>query len=250
MLCPYCARPIEGRAETEHVFPASWYPDGTDSSIQRLVVPSCAGCNREYGKIEARLLRVFALGLPDDNPAARGIGERAVRALNPDDAHNAVDAYHRAKARRSIISSAKFVPLDSPGHFPGVRLDLRADWGPSSSGVWVKGARALSFRAGDLEAFAAKLVRGLFYLGSAGTPIPKEAVIQTYFAPPEVWPKCARMTQDLQMVLGGVPPGFLFWATAVSRTNYTSLWFFKIWDTFLFQAAAFRPGEEPEPDSP
>jgi hypothetical protein len=229
----------------EHVFPESWYPDGTASTWERPKVPSCSECNRAFGKIEERLLRTLGLCLRHGIPGTAGIPDRALRALSPKKGRNERDKFHRERAGRAVMSTVEFIPVDHPTAMPGIKPDLVEKWGQNPSGVYTKGSPALPFPKKDLDAFTRKLVRGLFFLGAEGVALPPEAVIKPFIVGEEAWPHCAQMIEQLQIPPRGVPPGFIFWARAVSRQNWTSLWFFQIWGSFFIQAAAFRRGDVP-----
>jgi len=54
-FCIHCVRPTEA-PEKDHVFPDSWCPDTTPSTVQRWTAPSCAECNRKFGQMEQDLL--------------------------------------------------------------------------------------------------------------------------------------------------------------------------------------------------
>ncbi|MEO7735847.1 MAG: hypothetical protein ABIY55_33135 [Kofleriaceae bacterium] len=60
--CVYCcASPV--KVEDEHVFPSSWYPDGTPPSTM-LIVPACRRCNGDFGRVEERMFLTLAMTLP------------------------------------------------------------------------------------------------------------------------------------------------------------------------------------------
>src|SRR5262249_31905445 len=153
-------------------------PDGTDPALPRPMVPSCRRCNGAFGKIEERLLRTWGLCLPK-GVANRGIADRAIRSVTVDRARGPRDNYYRQRTRTALMASIDFVGVDSPGTFPGMNAS-NVKWGPTKSGIWVKGAPALPVRADDVRAFTAKLVRGLYFLESSGEPLPRDATILTY----------------------------------------------------------------------
>jgi hypothetical protein len=202
-VCAYCSKSIQGSAEVEHVFPESWYPDGTDSTLPRPKVPSCASCNRAYGRVEERLLRTLGLCLRRGVPGTRGIPERALRAASAKKARSPRDRYYREKVRRALMSSVSFVPLDTPGDMPGIKPDLVEKWGWNQSGIYVKGSPALPFPKEDLDTFTKKLVRGLFYLGAEAISMPQEAIIKPFIVKGSFWPECGRMIEQFEMVPRG-----------------------------------------------
>lgn len=238
-VCPYCVEPIVGKVQREHVFPNSWYPDGTDSASTRPLVPSCATCNGEYGKIEARLLSVWGLGVPNDKPASKGIPRRVLRSLDPTAARGPRDIAMRDRALRATRRKRHVLPAGGAGAFPTVEKRPER-WGTAKSGLWIKGAPALPLSPADVEAFTRKLVRGLFFIGN-GVPLGKQVVIETFVPSRESWPEIGAMIRDKKLVSGGVPPGFVFWPAKASDNPEATLWFFRIWGAYVLGAAT-TPG--------
>jgi hypothetical protein len=240
-ICAYCVQPIEGKADREHVFPESWYPDGTDPTFQRPKVPSCHRCNRDFGKIEQSLLRTWGICLPKETDANRGISARAVRSLNPWEAKGPRDAYFRERTRDAFISSSFLAKPDVAGKFPGLDAN-RIGWGQTASGIWIRGPRAIPIRGEDVTVFTKKLVRGLFYILSGDKPLPADANITDLVLSKKFWPNCAQIIHQSQIRQFGVP-GFYFWPMSDLEDPYQTLWFFLIWDFIFFQAITFGPGE-------
>jgi hypothetical protein len=63
--------------EAEHVFPESWYPNGTPRASM-VLVPACRKCNGDHGRIEERTFLPLVGGLPCGDPAIRSIIDRAL----------------------------------------------------------------------------------------------------------------------------------------------------------------------------
>ena len=78
-LCIHCVK-SEGSTD-DHIFPSSWYPTSTPSTVQRLTAPCCPDCNGEFGKLEKDLLIRLVLALDTSSDAARGLDERVFRSL-------------------------------------------------------------------------------------------------------------------------------------------------------------------------
>lgn len=80
ILCIHCLRPTDA-PEGDHVFPSSWYPDTTPSTVQRWTAPSCAKCNREFGQMEKDLLVRLVGCIDPKSSAVSGLYARTFRAL-------------------------------------------------------------------------------------------------------------------------------------------------------------------------
>jgi hypothetical protein len=240
--CPYCVQPIQGKPEAEHVFPSSWYPDSTEKT-QRLLAPSCSKCNRALGKIEERLLRNWGLSVSNTAVASRGVPDRVLRSLDPTRGRTAQDSLMRAKSRKSVKARARFFSPEAVGAFPGLQAtDLT--WGKGPSGLWVPGAPGLTIDSKDVEAFTAKLVRGLYYIGSHGTVLPKSVRIRTFVPGRASWPELQRFMLDNKMVTRGVPPGFLYWVGFAEGNPLLSFWIFSIWGRILLGASTDTDEQE------
>src|SRR4051812_38706332 len=50
VACAYCGS--APAVDDEHVFPRSWYPDTTPSTVKRVTVPACRSCNVRFKAIE------------------------------------------------------------------------------------------------------------------------------------------------------------------------------------------------------
>src|SRR5438876_6386703 len=70
--------------EADHVFPDSWYPDSTPSTVQRWTAPSCQECNRKLGQLEKDLLIRMVLCVDPKSEAAAGLATKVFRSLGLD----------------------------------------------------------------------------------------------------------------------------------------------------------------------
>lgn len=104
--CAYCA--VARGTEAEHVFPESWYPDGTVPSSM-LTVPACRRCNASYGVLEETLRLPLVAGLQRGAPTSIGVVERALRAVDARAGHSVTDASHRAARSRSIARRVRIL---------------------------------------------------------------------------------------------------------------------------------------------
>jgi hypothetical protein len=241
IVCPYCRNEILGTVEREHVFPDSWYPEGTDPRIERSTVPSCSGCNRSYGKIEERLLRAWGLCLPDNAEASRGIPARVLRSLDQAAARNPRDADFRKKTRLAVQSRIDHYGHDEIGAFPGLEADSYA-WGKKRSGVVVRGAPALTVDARDISAFTEKLVRGMHFVFTDGQILPADVAVSTFVVRQEVWPQLESMVHNWSMSAAlSVPPGLVVYTKMAIDDSRGSIWIFLIWNTICLQGATLPP---------
>jgi hypothetical protein len=60
--CVHCFKDVEGR-NSDHVFPASWYPDSTPPDLEKRQIPSCIPCNVRATKRVGEASRRCAAGI-------------------------------------------------------------------------------------------------------------------------------------------------------------------------------------------
>jgi hypothetical protein len=234
--CAYCRVESE-RFEDEHVFPESWYPSTTPSGTAKLKVPSCSTCNRNYGRLEERLQRQWAVCIDTTNPAAHGVWDRVQRSLRPEDGRNERDARIRAGNRDKLKRSIQSFPAGSAGQFPGFGA-IEARWTQQPSGLHALAADAVKIDAKDVASFTEKLVRGLHYL-IYDAPLPADVTLRTYVVTKDAWP--ALLERLHGMTPQGVPPGFIFWRGVEKEHPTFALWFFLIWGQVFVQASTAPP---------
>jgi hypothetical protein len=88
--CFHCGKDVPERT-WDHIFPQGWYPDNSPENVEKWKMPSCRPCNAEYGRIEDELGIIIPLCLGPDAPNARGMYEKALRALDPSKGRNYKD---------------------------------------------------------------------------------------------------------------------------------------------------------------
>lgn len=110
--CVHCLRFTDDITD-DHVFPDSWYPENTPTTVQRWTVPCCRPCNKNLGMLESDLLVRLALCLDPKSEATKGISEKALRSLG-------IDAGELAPKERE--------------HRENRRLKLKAELIPSAPG--------------------------------------------------------------------------------------------------------------------
>ncbi len=152
----------------------------------------------------------------------------------------------RAKTRKSVTARVRFFAPETVGAFPGLQAsDLK--WGTDPSGLWVRGAPGLTIDSKDVEAFTSKLVRGLYYIGSKGTPLPASVRIRTFVPGEASWPVIQKMITENNMVPHGVPPGFLYWVGFAETNLLLSFWVIYIWKRILLGASTDTDEQATQP---
>jgi hypothetical protein len=101
--CVYCGS--APGVQAEHVFPKSWYPDGT--TCRRLTVPSCAACNVRFKRAEERFALAAMMTL-DERSDAAGVYDRLSRSWKKDEGKSEVDKEHRLRRFAGMISRVAF----------------------------------------------------------------------------------------------------------------------------------------------
>jgi hypothetical protein len=149
--CVHCLRVVD-KLTSDHLPPRSWYPTSTPENLEKWQVPSCQECNHNFGRLEEHLLINLGLCLDDDAEASKGIGTRALNALNALRAQNPRDfAIRYSKALRQLA--------ERKTNSPGTNL-IVLNSGPANE--------HLSIKASDLRCFAEKAVRGVLWMNGRG----------------------------------------------------------------------------------
>jgi hypothetical protein len=160
--------------EAEHVFPASWYPDTTPPTVQRLTVPSCPACNDRWERIERELGHELLMVLSPNHPEIAGVHARLSRAWQVGAAKNARDARHRAGKALKILRSMVWVePVRGQ---PQATLRTPA-------GLYVRRSPARKIQKPLMRAVCEKLIRGLHYAETG--EVLRELEVQTMVATSE-----------------------------------------------------------------
>jgi len=169
--CAHCLRHFD-LLTSDHVFPLSWYPETTPNDLERWQMPSCDECNQKYGRIENDLLRRFGLCLDRSQEGAKGIPQKAVRAISPRAGRNPKDRHCRQQLLQKTLSEAlkgNDVPMSAV--LPGFGQSPAQS---TTDAIGILGGVT------ELEALAEKLARGVTYV-SAERYIEKDHEIETYF---------------------------------------------------------------------
>ncbi len=235
--CVYCASPTE-KLESEHVFPASWYPDGMPVDFQHPTVPSCSWCNRRFKAAEERILRAFVEQLDSSQSACRGIPERVQRSMDPSRARDESDAKKR-KRNGEVFRAARHVVPDSAPSFPGLkRTDIAWIQSPQD-GHLIKGYLARDAPIADLHLIAEKFVKGLHYTHQRNI-LPRDCMIRAHLAAVDAWPDL--MKEVAKGGWNGVKfPTDCFVYTRAGARDDCSIWLFFVWKKIFIQATCFPP---------
>lgn len=76
-MCSYCGERLA--TDSEHVFPRNLYPASkARSRVQRLTIPSCSECNKDWSDDEAHFRNVLALA-GEPNETRRELWETTIR---------------------------------------------------------------------------------------------------------------------------------------------------------------------------
>jgi hypothetical protein len=144
------------RLNWDHVFPYAWYPDSTPKDIYKWQIPSCIPCNNEYGVLEKDLMIRFGLCLEPDDEACKGIVEKALRSIDPDQAKNEKDRKARLGKRRQIIrQTMEGDAIPDEAIYPNFESRYAI---PDSERV------AVTISKKSVDRLAEKIVRGILYL--------------------------------------------------------------------------------------
>lgn len=228
--------------EEEHVFPKSWYPEGTSPTTIRPKVPSCRECNRRYGRLEERLQRVWAAGIDPRHPAVRGIWPRVLRSMSADAARDLRDKSFRFRNRSDFHRRLRVVPAAEGAAFPGLG-HKRVSWVPNDSGLLTKGSVGAAFASKDVAGITKKFVRGL-YRFHCQVVLPKKVLIETFVIDEEAWEDFFEFIRDRGLSPRGAPPGFFYWYGLAEEDPAASLWCFVVWGHICLQALTRPPGFE------
>lgn len=155
MKCVHCLN--EAGDTRDHVFPKSWYPDNTPTTVQRPTVPSCVMCNGKLGKIEDELFQKLAVCIDPDKDSASGIKEKVLRGFGLGVDINEMterDRAARLSRLKKLIDQTKPVSEINMKAFPGLGPHLTYP---------IEIQRAFPAPKEELQTIAEKIIRGLEY---------------------------------------------------------------------------------------
>jgi hypothetical protein len=152
--CVHCLNYFDEITD-DHLFPKSWYPENTSPKTQRITIPSCDKCNKEYGKIEEELKTRMGLATNPENEGSQGILTSVKKSMDGAKGRNEKDskirAFKKAKMAKDLFevdekeNKGVFPSLDPPKYNQG---EKRA---------------AVPVDAEMIDKFGKKLVKGIIY---------------------------------------------------------------------------------------
>lgn len=235
MLCVHCLK--DAGSTKDHVFPSSWYPDNTETSVQRPTVPSCASCNNNLGTIEKDLFLKLAMCIDPKKIGAQGLNKRFLVSLGIGVDPTEITPLE-AKARLKTL--LKLIRPATP-YKPGIKalpgLGLHAGYEPEKHMV-------IPVPHEELTQVSEKIIRGLEYK-LAGRYIQEPLRLKVYFI--ENFEAADRI--DLLLENHGTKtaygPGFLVERVETNDgTHPTMLYKISIWDTLTIYASIMTPNEQ------
>ena len=138
-----CIHCIARKADTvDHLIPRAWYPETTPPNFEKWNFPFCEPCNRQYSKLENRLLFQLGICLPPEDALAAGIAERVLRSVDSHFGRNPKDRQARAARRASAQRKIIFTDKPPTGGTPGGSILGR----PSSRPLILTTSAQVSFR--------------------------------------------------------------------------------------------------------
>ena len=153
--CVHCGIEVSQRT-WDHVFPRGWYPEDSPKDVEKWKIPACRQCNASYGLIEEELGIIIPLCLGPDAPNAKGMYEKALRALDPSQGRNFKDRLRREKKRQRILQEMiKGNAIPDEGAYPG----LEERWGRPK-----QDQAALRVDAEYLRRVVEKIIKGITYI--------------------------------------------------------------------------------------
>jgi len=153
--CVHCLRYCDSPT-SDHVFPESWYPDTTPQNMEKWQIPSCENCNTEYSKIENDLLQRFGMCVDPDSIAAKGIADKAIRAVDSKCGRDERDKEKRSRSRHRLLQTV----------MPVTSLDLRGVLPDKNPQPISEESFGILIPADALKRMGNKFIRGITFVAS------------------------------------------------------------------------------------
>ena len=220
-VCVHCCTYSE-ELTSDHVFPDSWYPNTSIDYQDKWQVPSCAKCNRELGRIEKDLMIRIGLCLDRNDPACKGIVEKALRSLDPNCGKNEKDARAR-KAKRNHILGQSMEATEIPQRSIYPNFGFYPDH-PFNGQV------GITIPASSVRKVGEKIIRGIFFIDE-NKVIDENYKIETFIT----IDSGAQPLMDAVSRFGVVyekHPGILIKKATVEEC-LSSLFYIEIWKRFI-----------------
>jgi hypothetical protein len=234
--CVHCLKDVEER-NSDHVFPASWYPDSTPPNLEKWQIPSCIPCNSDYGKLESDLLSRVGLCLDPHATASKSIVESALRSMKYQAGRNDRDRALRAARGRKILGETLHgADIPETAVIPGMgnRWNL-----PTEEQV------AVLLPAESLRRMTEKIVRGIFYIEEQKF-IEPPYVIDFFVLPEDATAPWSQALDKFGTVYAR-EPGIVVRRTVAHEDNISSLFEITFWQHFKTYASLSRLEESEQP---
>jgi hypothetical protein len=230
LRCVHCLNPAGNTRD--HVFPGSWYPDGTPGDVQRPTAPSCKPCNGRSGKQENYLLGRLGLCIDPTKAESAGIAAKALRAvgIGVEGDLSAKEKVIRAKLKKKLIQETMpYSQVDGkPGVLPG--------FGPHNE-VPRESQIAVSVNAETLKDVCRKIVRGLEH-NVANRYVAHPYVLDVFFIEDEAAERLAIGFGLPRLYLG---PGFHVQRAGAHDDLGHVIYRITIWDTLVVHGSIIIP---------
>jgi len=229
--CAYCTLTIE-MLEEEHVFPDSWYAQGTPKP-KMMIVPACRGCNGFYSRTDGDA-RIWVLTCEPDDPLTQDIQKSVQRSLDPRQARSDADRRSRSRRMKSLQDALCVVPDSELGRAFWSANQTRAQvTRQTSSGIYLTGKPAMRVPPLLHPIVLGKWIRGSYYYTNKGPLLPfapwSWAAPTALGDPKRLMQMCAE-----RMLPVFDRPEFRVWGVTTSSDPVSSFWMFALWDKMIF----------------
>ena len=254
-ICIYCQK--AAGTTKDHVFPNSWYPVTTPTTVQRRTVPCCPPCNGRLKDAEDGVALDLLFVCNADVPEIAGVQDNIFKAWKIQHARDPEDHKHRAGKNLKILKTMAW-----PDAVPGSPVVFVRQGG----GLYRPASPARKIDKDAMRAVLQKIVRGLHFLEvnwfrSRPGPRPTEAHLDPllpldlkfqYSLVPNPLVKMLDPTltiesfsPELLSVIGNCDRYTMFGPGLHFRRFRTlhggSMWLFRIWGQLDFVVFAYPP---------
>ncbi len=210
----------------DHVIATSWYPETTPQNVEKWQVPSCRDCNHTFSKIEEDIGLRIAMCLDREDPAAAGIVEKALRAIDPSQGRDETDQLARQRKGQKLRAAMReMMSLPQSGVLPSFQTN------------WDLGSRTVTLLpADDLHNLVKKWVRGVHF-ATLGRLIKQDENIDIFHLPEETAEEAFRDIKPRATLLRKGPGIEVMQASASESGQTRTLYAFNIWDQYQVYAS-------------
>ena len=214
----------------DHVFPTSWFPDSTPTTVQRWTVPSHLKCNNDLGALEKDLFLRLSFCTDSRKMEASGLSKRALAALGI-----GVSGLNEREQKHRSALRAKLLKQINPGWKDSV---IVPGLGPHT-GFPEEGQSSIEIPSDSLHAVAEKIVRGCEYKMGGGRIVDPPYEVSIHFAEESEVPDVLRLLAPLGPENLG--PGFRIQRGVAKDDPKTAIYRIGIWDKVKFFAFIIPP---------